>query len=91
MKDACDEVCIHNNLSGVNCYEDCDACVTGIEDCSGDCMNDCGDCLCCFCDNAPEDAQEFVCNFVNDIYDCSPEEPTPKEPEMVGCWDEWVC
>jgi len=70
MKAACDESCIHNNLSGIDCYTDCDSCVSGVEECPEACYEDCGDCLCCFCDNAPEDTKEFVCKFVGELVDC---------------------
>lgn len=50
---ACDDKCLHNNVADIDCYTECDTCITGLGECPKDCLDDCWDCLDCFCENYP--------------------------------------
>ena len=85
-----------NNLSGVNCYNDCDACGEGVDRCPQMCIDDCADCLCCACDALWTPMyKDFVCNMAVEAHDatedfCSPAEPYRKE-KPIDCVYEWYC
>ena len=53
IKEACKEFCVDNNVSGINCFTDCDACGEGLDECPTECVMECDDCLCCVCREAP--------------------------------------
>lgn len=67
LKEACKDVCVNNNEGALNCYEDCDACGEGIERCPKECLDECADCTCCFCEHVPEEIKELVCTISAEV------------------------
>lgn len=51
----CENACVYNNESGESCYEACMSCGDSDGDCPDWCVNECDDCLCCVCREAPEE------------------------------------
>jgi hypothetical protein len=96
LKEACKPECVDNNDGGVNCYEHCDACGEGIDRCPQECLDNCADCVCCFCEVIEEPGlKDMICNIsaeVNSLVgqDCAASEPwIVEEPE--NCTYVWVC